>query len=300
MKTDLSIRFGELELANPLVAVSGTFGYGFDYEPIIPPETFGAVVVKGTSLEPWPGNAPPRIVETPSGMLNAIGLENPGVDVLIEEYLPRLAERDTKVIVNVVGRTVDGYVGVAEKLDQRPEVHALELNVSCPNVDAGGMSFGTSPEAVAELIGATRRVTQKPLIVKLTPNVTDITVVARAAEEAGADALSLINTLLGMAIDTETGRPILANVVGGLSGPAIRPVALRCVYQARAATNLPIMGLGGVSSAEDVVAFIMAGASAVGIGTAMFADPRTPGRIVEELKEYRSRYDEWPIGRAHQ
>ena len=299
MNENLSIRFGSLELSNPLVAVSGTFGYGFDYEPVIPPEIFGAIVVKGTSLEPWPGNPPPRIVETPAGMLNAIGLENPGVEVLVEEYLPRLAARDVRVIVNVVGKTVEEYVGVAGRLQGIEGVDALELNVSCPNVKAGGMSFGTSPAAVDNLVGAVRAATDAPLIVKLTPNVTDIAEVARAAEEAGADAISLINTLLGMAIDVDAGKPVLANVMGGLSGPAVRPVALRCVYQVRAATSLPILGLGGVASAEDVVAFIMAGASAVGIGTALFADPLAPRRILSDLAAYRARYDEWPVGRAH-
>ncbi len=299
MNENLSIRFGSLELSNPLVAVSGTFGYGFDYEPVIPPEIFGAIVVKGTSLEPWPGNPPPRIVETPAGMLNAIGLENPGVEVLVEEYLPRLAARDVRVIVNVVGKTVEEYVGVAGRLQGIEGVDALELNVSCPNVKAGGMSFGTSPAAIDNLVGAVRAATDAPLIVKLTPNVTDIAEVARAAEEAGADAISLINTLLGMAIDVDAGKPVLANVMGGLSGPAVRPVALRCVYQVRAATSLPILGLGGVASAEDVVAFIMAGASAVGIGTALFADPLAPRRILSDLAAYRARYDEWPVGRAH-
>ncbi len=299
MNENLSIRFGSLELSNPLVAVSGTFGYGFDYEPVIPPEIFGAIVVKGTSLEPWPGNPPPRIVETPAGMLNAIGLENPGVEVLVEEYLPRLAARDVRVIVNVVGKTVEEYVGVARRLQGIEGVDALELNVSCPNVKAGGMSFGTSPAAIDNLVGAVRAATDAPLIVKLTPNVTDIAEVARAAEEAGADAISLINTLLGMAIDVDAGKPVLANVVGGLSGPAVRPVALRCVYQVRAATSLPILGLGGVASAEDVIAFIMAGASAVGIGTALFADPLAPHRILSDLAAYRARYDEWPVGRAH-
>ncbi len=300
MTRNLAIQFGSLALKNPLVAVSGTFGYGFDYEPVLCPEDFGAIVVKGTSITPWPGNPPPRIVETPSGMLNAIGLENPGVDVLIEEYLPRLAARDTRIIVNVVGKTVDEYVAVAERLRGHEAVDALELNISCPNVDAGGMSFGTSPSETERLVGAVRDVTGAPLIVKLTPNITDIAGIARAAESAGADALSLINTLLGMAIDVEAEKPVLANVVGGLSGPAIRPVALRCVYQVRAATSLPIMGLGGVESAQDVLAFILAGASAVGIGTAIFRDPRLPEQIIHDLQAYRARYDAWPVGRAHQ
>ncbi len=299
MKRGLSTQFAGMELSNPLVAVSGTFGYGFDYEPLVPPETFGAVVVKGTSLEPWPGNPPPRIVETPAGMLNSIGLENPGVDVFLREYLPRLSERDTRVIVNVVGKTVEEYVEVSRRLRGVSGVDALELNISCPNVRAGGMSFGTSAAAIEELVGSVRDATDATLIVKLTPNVTDLAEMVRAAEGAGADAISLINTLLGMEIDVERGEPVLANVVGGLSGPAIRPVALRCVYQARAATSLPILGLGGVSSARDVLAFIMAGATAVGIGTAMFADPLAPARIVDELRTYRAKFDEWPVGRAH-
>ncbi len=296
---DMSTELGPLRLKNPLVAVSGTFGYGEDYGEMLPPDTFGAVVVKGTAPEPWCGNPPPRICETPSGMLNAIGLQNPGVKRVIAEYLPVLEELDTTVVVNVVGRTVEDYVRVAEELTGVGGVDALELNISCPNVEAGGMAFGTSPAAVESLVAEVRRVTDLPLLVKLSPNVTDIGQIARAAERGGADIVSLINTLLGMEIDVQSARPVLGNTVGGLSGPAIRPVALRCVWQVREATDLPILGMGGVACARDVIAFMLAGASAVGMGTMIFSDPSLPGTVLRDLQQWYEREGRPTVGAAH-
>ncbi|MFO8059030.1 MAG: dihydroorotate dehydrogenase [Bacillota bacterium] len=298
--TDLSVRLGPLTLKNPLVAASGTFGFGCDYGDILPPETFGAVIVKGTSMQPWSGNPPPRIFETPSGMLNAIGLENPGVREVMEVHLPSLLRRDTAVIVNVVGRTVDEYAAVARELSAVAGLAALELNISCPNVAAGGMGFGTCPDTAARLVSSVREVTDLPLLVKLTPNVTDIAALARSVERAGADVISLINTLAGMEIDVESERPVLGNVFGGLSGPAIRPVALRCVWNVYDAVGIPLLGLGGVCSHRDVLAFMLAGASAVGMGTALFSDPSLPGRILRQLSEYRRSGRDWPVGRAHE
>ncbi len=297
----LDVQLGPLALKNPLVAVSGTFGFGFDYEPILPPDLFGAVIVKGTSLVPWPGNPPPRLMETPAGMLNAIGLENPGVDVFLRDYLPLLRERGVMVIANVVGRTMSEYVAVSERLSDADGIAALELNISCPNVKAGGMAFGTSVRDSEALVARVRQVTSLPILVKLSPNVSDIGAIARAVEAAGADVISLINTVLGMAIDVHKRAPILGNVFGGLSGPAIRPIALRCIWQVYQSVSLPILGMGGVSDSEDVLAFMMAGASAVGIGTALFADPYAPRKILEALPGDRDRLTEgrWPIGWAH-
>ncbi len=296
---DLRVQLGPLSLKNPLVALSGTFGFGSDYGTMLPPETFGAVIVKGTSLQPWSGNPPPRIVETSSGMLNAIGLENPGVQEVIEVHLPPLLCCDTAAIVNVVGKTVSEYVAVARELDGIEELSALELNISCPNVAAGGMSFGVCPDTASELVSSVREVTDLPLLVKLTPNVTDIAGLARAVEEAGADVISLINTLAGMEIDVEAQRPVLGNIFGGLSGPAIRPVALRCVWQVYEAVQIPVLGLGGAASFRDVIAFMLAGASAVGLGTALFSDPSLPGSILAQLSEYRADGRDWPVGDAH-
>lgn len=299
MSADLSVQLGPLRLNNPLVAASGTFGYGFDYAGILSPESFGAVVLKGTAPVRWPGNPPPRVTETPSGMLNAIGLENPGIQEVLDDHLPRLARRDVRVVLNVVGRTVQEYVEVAQRAGEASRIDALELNISCPNVKAGGMSFGTCSESASRLVRAVRDVTNLPLIVKLTPNVTDIVEIALAVQEAGADVISLINTLTGMEIDVQAERPVLGNVFGGLSGPAIRPVALRCVWQVYESVDLPILGMGGVTSARDVLAFMMAGATAVGMGTTIFAHPLACSRILQELREYRAGAGEWPVGRAH-
>lgn len=282
----LETRLAGLHLKNPVLPASGTYGYGREYLPFFAPDTFGAVVTKGVSLEPWPGNPPPRVYETAAGMLNAIGLQNPGVEVFIQEALPFLGPYRTPVIVNVVGKTIPDYVGVVERLTDCPEVSGFELNISCPNVKEGGMAFGTDPETAYRVTQAVRQATRKPLIVKLSPNVTDVTLIARRVEEAGADCLSLINTLLGMAIDIRKGRPVLANMVGGLSGPAIKPVALRMVWQVYREVSVPLIGMGGITTAADAIEFMMAGATAVAIGTGTFRDPLTPARVIEGIREF--------------
>ena len=280
---DLTARLGPLTLANPVLVASGTFGYGEEYAQYVDLSRLGGVMVKGTTLRPRDGNPPPRIVETPAGMLNAIGLQNPGVDAVISDQLPFLAQFDTAVIVNIAGETVEEYVELARRLDAAPGVSALELNVSCPNVQGGGMQFGIDARLTRELVAAVRAATRLPLIVKLSPNVTDIVSMAQAAVEGGADILSLINTLLGMSIDVARRRPVLANVTGGLSGPAIRPVALRMVWQVARALNTPIIGMGGIMTARDALEFILAGASAVAVGTANFVDPGASVKVVEGL-----------------
>lgn len=283
---DLRVSIGSLELRSPVMPASGTFGSGREYADLVDLSRLGAIVTKGVSLEPWPGNPQPRIVETASGMLNSIGLQNPGVEAFCADDLPWLAERSLAVIVNVSGHSIDEYVAVAERLDREPAVSALELNVSCPNVDAGGMQFGTSCEAAAAVTAAVRAVTSKPLIVKLSPNVGDIAAIARAVEETGADAVSLINTLLGMAIDVETQRPVLARRVGGLSGPAIKPVALRMVWDVYEAVQVPVIGMGGIATAHDAIEFMLAGATAVAVGTANFVDPAAMTRILDGVEAY--------------
>ena len=283
---DMRVRIGALELRNPVITASGTFGSGREYADFVDLACLGAVVTKGVSPDPWAGNESPRIAETPSGMLNSIGLQNPGVEAFCANDLPWLAARDVPVIVNVSGHSVDEYVAVAERLDDEPAVSALELNISCPNVDAGGMAFGTSCPAAAGVTRAVRDATSKPLIVKLSPNVTDIADIASAVEAEGADAVSLINTLLGMAIDVRTFRPKLARVVGGLSGPAIRPIAVRMVWQVARAVSVPVVGMGGIMCAEDAVEFMLAGATAVAVGTASFVDPAATARIVEGLERF--------------
>ncbi len=284
---DLSVEIAGLTLRNPVMPASGTFGWGTEYADLLELSSLGAVVVKATTLLPRPGNAPPRIVETPAGMLNAIGLQNPGVDVVVREKLPPLADCGAPVIVNIAGETVDDYVAVAKRLGASPVVSALEINASCPNTERGGMQFGLEPGPLAELVSAVRAVTSLPLITKLSPNVTDIVPLARAAVEAGTDALSLINTLLGMAIDTDRRRPKLGNVTGGLSGPAIRPVAVRMVWQVAAAgLGVPLIGMGGIMSANDALEFILAGATAVAIGTATFVTPDTCRQVIEGLAAY--------------
>jgi dihydroorotate dehydrogenase (NAD+) catalytic subunit len=274
IKPNLSVNFAGIKLKNPVLTASGTFGYGEEYAEFVDLNKLGGVIVKGVSLKPMKGNPPPRIWETPSGMLNAIGLENPGVDVFVNEKLPYLSKFDTAVIVNVFGYSLEEYVGVVERLDGVPGVSGLEVNISCPNVKAGGIVFGTNVTSAFDLLSAVRKVTKLPLIAKLSPNVTDITEFAKAAQDAGCDGLSLINTLLGMAIDVRCMRPRLANCTGGLSGPAIRPVAVRMVWQAAKAVSLPIIGMGGIVTGEDALEFILAGASAVAVGTANFINPR--------------------------
>lgn len=284
----LQVKIAGLTLKNPLLPASGTYGYGREYLPFLTPDLFGAVVTKGVSIEPWPGNGPPRIVETPAGMLNAIGLQNPGVESFIREALPFLRNynNQTPVIVNIVGKTIDEYVQVAEILSVYPEIAGFELNISCPNVKEGGIAFGTDPQMAYSVTKAVRAATKLPLIVKLSPNVTDITIIARRVEEAGADALSLINTLLGMAIDVKKRCPVLGNLVGGLSGPAIKPVALRMVWQVYQKVAIPIIGMGGIVTASDALEFIMAGATAVAVGTGNFRDPLTPKKILAGMEEY--------------
>lgn len=282
----LTVKIGALTLANPLLPASGTYGYGREYLPFISPDIWGAIVTKGVSTEPWEGNAMPRICETPAGMLNAIGLQNPGVEKFISEAIPFLANYHTPVIVNVVGKSIDDYVAVVRRLTEYSVVSAFELNISCPNIKEGGIAFGTDPTMAATVTGAVRTVTDKPLIVKLSPNVSDITCIALAVEKAGADAISLINTILGMAIDIHHRRPVLANIFGGLSGPAVKPVALRMIWQVYRAVSLPIIGMGGITTAEDALAFIMAGASSVAIGTALYINPNTPAQVLSDISTF--------------
>ena len=282
---DLEVNLGGLRMKNPVTVASGTFGFGREYARFVALDSLGAVTTKGLSLTPWTGNAAPRIAETPSGMLNTIGLQNPGVEAARRFDLPWLASQGATIIVNVSGHSPDEYVGVIEALEES-DVHAYEINVSCPNVDAGGMTLGTSAEAVADVVRRCRAATARPLIVKLTPNVTSIAEIAHAAEDAGADALSLINTLLGMAIDAKRRRPLLSRVVGGLSGPAIKPVALRCVWECAQATALPILGMGGIRTGIDAVEFLLAGATAVAVGTANFVDPAGSVAVIDGIIDY--------------
>jgi dihydroorotate dehydrogenase (NAD+) catalytic subunit len=282
------VRLADLELRNPVMTASGTFASGREFADFTDLNRLGALVTKGVSAEPWAGNASPRIAETASGMLNSIGLQNPGVEAFCARDLAWLAEHaaETPVIVNVSGHAVSEYAAVIERLETEVGVAGYELNISCPNVDTGGMAFGTDCASAGSVVAACRAVTRRPLIVKLSPNVTDVAAIARAAEEAGADAISLINTLLGMAIDAESRRPKLARSVGGLSGPAIKPVALRMVWQVARAVKLPVVGMGGIITAEDAVEFMLAGATAVAVGTANFVDPSSTMRIVDGLDEW--------------
>ncbi|PKQ21401.1 MAG: dihydroorotate dehydrogenase [Actinobacteria bacterium HGW-Actinobacteria-6] len=282
----MRVRIGALELRNPVMTASGTFASGKEYADFVDLSRLGAVVTKGVSMKPWAGNASPRIAETASGMLNSIGLQNPGVEAFCAKDLPWLATQDVPVIVNVSGHSLAEYVAVAERLDSESAVDALEVNISCPNVDEGGMAFGTDCTSAADVTRAVRAVTSKTLIVKLSPNVTDVTEIARAVEAEGADAVSLINTLLGMAIDTDTWKPKLARSVGGLSGPAIKPVAVRMVWQVASAVSIPVVGMGGIMNAEDAVEFMLAGATAVAVGTANFVDPGATMRVVDGLEQY--------------
>jgi dihydroorotate dehydrogenase (NAD+) catalytic subunit len=283
---DLSVRVAGLALRNPVMSASGTFASGREFADFVDLARLGAVVTKGVSLEPWAGNESPRIAETSSGMLNSIGLQNPGVEGFCERDLAWLAERDVPVVVNVSGHTTEEYAAVVDRLEREPGVAAYEINISCPNVDAGGMAFGTSCAAAAEVTRVVRAMTERPMILKLTPNVTDIAEIARAVEAEGADAVSLINTLLGMAIDAGTRRPKLARVVGGLSGPAIKPVALRMVWQAARAVGIPVIGCGGIATGEDAVEFLLAGATAVQVGTANFIDPTVTVRVLDGIEAY--------------
>jgi dihydroorotate dehydrogenase (NAD+) catalytic subunit len=282
----LSVTIRDLELKNPVMTASGTFGYGEEYAEFLDLSRLGAVVVKGLSLMPKEGNPPPRIVETASGMLNAIGLQNIGIERFIREKVPFLRTYDTKIIVNFFGDSIDEYVAAAERLSFVDGIHGLEMNISCPNKQAGWCIFGTDPRVTAQVVQAVRKATALPLIVKLSPNVTDISAIARAAVDAGADALSVINTLTGMAIDIRTRKPKLANRTGGLSGPAIKPVAIRMVYEVYKAVKVPIIGMGGIMTAEDALEFIIAGASAVAVGTANFIHPTAAVDILEGISAF--------------
>jgi dihydroorotate dehydrogenase (NAD+) catalytic subunit len=283
---DLRVKVGTLTLRNPVLTASGTFGYGREFSDLVGLEQLGGIVVKGISLQPRAGNPPPRIFETACGMLNAIGLENVGVDRFISQKIPYLKKMNTPVIVNVLGDSVEEYGEIARRLDGVEGVSGLEVNISCPNVKRGGVAFGTVPEMAAAVTRAVRQATSLPVLIKLSPNVTDIVLMARAVEEAGADAISLINTLIGMAIDVKTRRPRLANVIGGLSGPAIKPVALRMVWQVAGAVSIPVIGIGGISSTEDALEFLLAGATAIQVGTANFYEPAASEQIIQGLSDY--------------
>ena len=287
----LSVNIGGIQMRNPVMTASGTFGYGSEYIDFVDLNRLGAVVVKGVTSVPWPGNPMQRIMETPSGMLNAIGLQNVGVDGFISEKLPYLRDFDVPVIVNVCGKTVEEYLIVTEKLNSAEGIAGIELNISCPNLDCGGMSFGVDATLAHQLVKEVRAKSDLPLLVKLSPNVTDITLIARAVEDAGANALSAINTLLGMAINAETRRPELANVTGGLSGPAIKPVALRLVWEVYKSVSIPIVGMGGIMTATDAVEFFIAGSSAVAVGTANFVNPQASMEVVKGIHAYLNNAD---------
>jgi dihydroorotate dehydrogenase (NAD+) catalytic subunit len=280
---DLSVRIAGITLRNPVMTASGTFGYGGEFRELVDLTRLGAIIVKGLSLDPSPGNPPPRIVETPCGMLNAIGLENIGIKAFRTTRLKFLRKLGTPIFVNIYGQREEDYVALAKIIDEEPDISAIEVNISCPNVKAGGIAFGVDPAAAADLTRRIRAATTKPLILKLSPNVTDIASIARAVEGEGADAVSLINTITGMAIDVDTRRPKLANITGGLSGPAIRPVALRMVWQVAGAVSIPVIGIGGIMNGRDALAFLIAGASAVQVGTANFVNPRATMDIIDEL-----------------
>src|SRR5688572_16885289 len=290
MAADLSVTLGSLTLPNPLIAASGCFGYGLEYEQVVDLSTLGAVVSKGLFMKERQGHPPPRIVETPAGMINAIGLQGIGVHRFVKEKLPLLRKAGARTFVNVCGTTLDEYVEVTKVLSQAEGVAAIELNISCPNIKEGGIQFGCSLNGTYDVVSAVKKATHLPVIPKLTPNVTDVASFARAAEEAGADAVSLVNTFLAMAIDVETRRPKLTNIVGGLSGPAIRPIAVRMVYECRQAVKLPIIGMGGIATAEDVLEFMIAGATAVQVGTANFVDPFIWTKLLDGLQAYMQRH----------
>ena len=287
---NLAVNLGGLKMKNPVTTASGTFGFGPEYAPYIDLNRLGAIVVKGTTLEPRKGNPTPRIVETPAGILNCIGLQNPGVDYFIEHGLPYLRDYATPVIVNIAGNSLEDYAELARRLSAAAGVAALEVNISCPNVKQGGMVFGTSCAMASDVIRTVRDNTKLPLIAKLSPNVTDIVEIAEGVAAAGADALALINTLLGMKIDIYSRKPVLGNVMGGLSGPAIRPVAVRIVWQVARAVNLPVLGMGGIMTAEDAIEFILAGATAVAVGTANFINPRATMDILEGIESYMEKF----------
>ena len=285
-KPDLRVNIGRIELQNPVITASGTFGYGREYEQLVDLNCLGAIIVKGLSLAPAAGNPPPRIVETPCGMLNAIGLENVGIEAFVKEKLPFLRGLSTPTLVNIYGKSTTDYAELAERIDDIEDISGIEVNISCPNIKEGGIAFGTNAESASRVVSAVRARTKKPLMVKLSPNVTDITDIAKSVAEAGADSISLINTLTGMAIDIETRRPKLANITGGLSGPAIKPIALRMVWQVVQTVKIPVIGIGGILSARDALEFLIAGAVAVQVGTASFINPRATIDIIEGLEGF--------------
>jgi len=287
----LNTKIGSLELKNPVMTASGTFGYGTEYADFMDINRLGAIIVKGTTLNPRQGNAYPRMAETPSGMLNAVGLQNKGVDYFVDHIYPEVRKFQTNVIVNVSGSSIEDYAQCASIINTLDDIPAIELNISCPNVKQGGMAFGVNPESAAQVVSAVRKAYDKTLIVKLSPNVTDITEIARAVEGAGADSVSLINTMLGMAIDAEKRKPILSTITGGMSGPAVKPVALRMVWQTAKAVKIPVIGLGGICSATDAIEFLLAGASAIQIGTANFIDPAISEKVIDGIEDYLTRHN---------
>lgn len=297
IRVDLSVEIAGIKMKNPVLAASGTFGYGTEYLPLVPPGLFGAVITKTITLLPRAGNVPPRVYETPGGMLNSIGLANVGAERFLKEKLPGLLSHHPVVIVNIAGNTMEEYIELAGMLKGHPGISGIELNISCPNVKQGGVAFGSDPVQAAKLTALVKKASDKPLIVKLSPNVADIAAIARAVEEAGADALSLINTLYGMAVDIEKQRPVLGNVTGGLSGPAVKPVALYNVFKASRAVKVPVIGLGGIMTGGDAVEFMLAGASAVQIGTATFANPGAVREINSGLNDYCQK---WGYARVSQ
>ena len=287
---NLNINIGKLQLKNPVMTASGTFGYGPEFSDFFDVSRIGGIFVKGTTLRDRQGNAYPRMAETPSGMLNAVGLQNKGVDYFINHILPTVKDIDTNIIVNVSGSTINEYIETAEKLNSIEKIPAIELNISCPNVKEGGMAFGTSCLSAAQVVREVRRAYQKELIVKLSPNVTDISDIALAVEAEGADSVSLINTLLGMAIDSEKRKPVLSTITGGLSGPAVKPIALRMVWQVANSVKIPVIGMGGIMNATDAIEFLLAGASAIQIGTANFIDPTVAIKVLDGINEYLDRH----------
>lgn len=287
---DLSVNIGKLSLKNPVMTASGTFGYGVEFEDFVDLEQIGGIIVKGTTLQHREGNPYPRMAETPSGMLNAVGLQNKGVDYFVEKIYPQIKDINTNMIVNVSGSDIESYVKTAERINELEKIPAIELNISCPNVKQGGMAFGVTPNGAAEVVSAVRKAYDKTLIVKLSPNVTNIAEIARAVEAAGADSVSLINTLLGMAIDAEKRRPILSTITGGMSGAAVKPIALRMVWQVAQAVKIPVIGLGGIMNWRDAVEFLLAGATAIQIGTANFIDPAITVKVAQGIDDYLNRH----------
>ena len=287
---DLSVKLGKTQLKNPVMTASGTFGYGLEYEDFFDLSRIGGIVVKGTTIRERQGNAYPRMAETPSGMLNAVGLQNKGVEYFIQNIYPKIKDINTGIFVNVSGSTIEDYIVTAHLINELENIPGIELNISCPNVKEGGMAFGTSCASAAQVVKEVRRVYKKELMVKLSPNVTDITEIAKAVEDEGADSISLINTLLGMAVNAEKRKPVLSTITGGLSGPAVKPIALRMVWQVAKAVKVPIVGMGGIMNATDAIEFILAGATAIQIGTGNFVDPTIPVQVVEGIEDYLIRH----------